>query len=104
MRMSRMILAKAASCSSFHRPVSAQEMRPAASTPVASITTRPAPDRAMRPMCWACQGWGTPSMAEYWHMGATTMRFFSVSGPTARGVNSRLMRGSFDDPGRRETQ
>ena len=86
-----MIAAKAAACSSFHRPVSSGVMRPAASTPVASTMTSPAPEMASRPRCCTCHGWGAPSTAEYWHMGAMTTRFFKVSGPTAWGENSRLM-------------
>ena len=42
----------------------------------------PAPDKAMRPKCSTCQSLALPSSAEYWHMGAMTMRLGSVSRPS----------------------
>jgi hypothetical protein len=38
--------------------------------------------------CWRCQtGLAQPSSALYWHIGATTMRLGSSSGPRRNGVN-----------------
>jgi hypothetical protein len=58
------------------------EMRPTGSTAVASMMNSPAPDKAMRPKCMTCQSLALPSSAEYWHMGAMTMRLGSVSRPS----------------------
>src|SRR5688500_11540787 len=52
-------------------------MRPSGATAVASAITRAAPPTARAPRCTRCQSFGTPSSAEYWHMGETTMRFLS---------------------------
>ncbi len=79
---------RARAWSSFHRPMSPGLMRPLASTPVASTNTRAAPPMAKRPRCTRCQSLATPSMALYWHMGETTMRFLSVRPRTANGVKS----------------
>jgi phage shock protein PspC (stress-responsive transcriptional regulator) len=38
----------------------------------------PAPEMAKFPICMRCQSFGVPSVAEYWHMGATTIRFSNV--------------------------
>ena len=35
--------------------------------------------------CCRCQSVALPSSAEYWHMGATTMRLGSAMGPSASG-------------------
>src|SRR5262245_41602881 len=63
-------------------------MRPARSTPVASTTIMPARVRASCIRCWRCQSVALPSAAEYWHMGDTTMRLGSVTGPSASGEKS----------------
>src|SRR5215213_6444100 len=62
-------------------------MRPIRSTAVASTTTRPAPDIAIVMRCCRCQSFIEPSFAEYWHIGDTTMRFGSRTGPRSKGVN-----------------
>jgi hypothetical protein len=49
-------------------------MRPVSDTAVASSTSRPAPDSARCPRWTMCQSPADPSSAEYWHIGATTMR------------------------------
>src|SRR5215204_4508476 len=61
-------------------------MRPMRSTAVASTTTRPAPDIAIVMRCCRCQSFIEPSFAEYWHIGDTTMRFESRTGPRSKGV------------------
>src|ERR1700679_3784943 len=38
-----------------------------------------------------CQSFGTPSSAEYWHMGDTTMRFLSVMSFRRNSENSADM-------------
>src|SRR5574343_1375873 len=38
-----------------------------------------------------CQSLGMPPSAEYWHIGATKMRFLSSSSRSLRGVKSLLM-------------
>ena len=58
-------------------------MRPMASIAVASMMSRPAPDNARWPRWIMCQSVALPSTALYWHIGAMTMRFFSVSAPMA---------------------
>src|SRR5258708_38673502 len=65
-------------------------MRPAASTAVASIISRPAPPTASEPRCSKCHSLALPSSALYWHIGETTMRLASVSSRKAIGVNSGL--------------
>src|SRR5947209_16489128 len=66
-------------------------MRPAASTPVASIMTRPGPATANEPRCIMCQSVALPSIALYWHIGATTMRLGKVRPRRAIGVKSWLV-------------
>src|SRR5688572_9970933 len=74
-------------------PVQPWVMRPRRSTPVASTTTSAAPEFASMPRCVVCHGLGTPSSAEYWHIGATTMRFASSSWLILYGENSALVMG-----------
>src|SRR4051812_35538672 len=62
-------------------------MRPRRSTAVASTTTRAAPDIAIVIRWWRCQSFVEPSSAEYWHIGETTMRFDSRTGPRSKGEN-----------------
>ena len=57
-------------------------------TAVASRISRPAPDRASCPRWIKCQSLGSPPSAEYWHIGAITMRLTSSNSPTRKGVNS----------------
>ena len=92
---------QAARCASFHRPVQPSVMRPSGLTPVASPITRPAPPTARLPRCTRCHSCGTPSTAEYWHMGETTTRFGSVTPRRVSGVSSggRLGAGAADRGG-----
>ena len=61
-------------------------MRPGRSTAVASTTPdRPRTSRAIQVLQVPVAA--GPSSAEYWHIGATTMRLGSVSGPIASGEN-----------------
>ena len=68
-------------------------MRPIASTSVASMQNIAAPESARLPRWVKCQSLATPSSAEYWHIGDTTMRFFSVRPRRLIGENRALMRG-----------
>ena len=86
--------AQASRCASFQSPTSSGEMRPSGSTAVASAMTTPAPPDANCARCTWCQSFGTPSTAEYWHIGATHRRLRTVSPPSSIGVNSRFI-GSF---------
>src|SRR5712664_3865124 len=58
-------------------PVSPCVMRPRFSTAVASTNTMPAPPWANLPRWTRCQSVTSPSRAEYWHIGETTMRLRS---------------------------
>src|SRR6266851_6568624 len=66
-------------------------MRPAAATPVASIITRPGPATANEPRWRMCQSVALPSIALYWHIGATTTRLGRVRPRRAIGVKSWLV-------------
>ena len=68
-------------------PVSSGEMRPRASTAVASAMTSAAPPTARLPRCTRCHVVGNPSTREYWHIGETTIRFRSVNPPRTKGSN-----------------
>ena len=57
-------------------------------TLVDSTTTRPAPPAANLPAFIRCQSVGKPFTAEYWCIGGTTMRFFSVTPRIVIGENS----------------
>ncbi len=61
-------------------------MRPRRSTAVASIVTMPAPDIASVIQCCMCQSVAEPSAAEYWHIGATAMRFRKARPPMESGA------------------
>src|SRR5260221_2390041 len=63
-------------------------MRPSGVTPVASTIISPAPEQAYWPRCMRCQSVMRPSLAEYWHIGETTMRLGSVTPPSRIGVKS----------------
>src|ERR1700722_1854708 len=63
-------------------------MRPWRSTWVASTTTRPAPELASMPRCAMCQSLAQPSVALYWHIGATTIRLSSSTPASLMGENS----------------
>jgi hypothetical protein len=60
-------------------------------TAVASRISRPAPDSAIVPRWIRCQSVAEPSTAEYWHIGAMTMRLGRVRGPRGRGVKRALI-------------
>ena len=77
---------QAASCASFHMPVQPWVIRASGETSVISVTRSPAPPIARLPRCTRCQSPGTPSVAEYWHIGLTTMRFSSRIPRSESGV------------------
>ena len=81
----------AASVSSDQRPTSAWVIRPSGRTAVASIVSRAAPDSARWPRWITCQSVMQPFTAEYWHIGAMTMRLESSRPPTVTGVNKALI-------------
>src|ERR1043165_9438754 len=66
-------------------------MRPRRSPSVISRNTRPAPEFASIPRCVMCQSPMTPSVAEYWHIGATLMRLASSRPLILYGENSALV-------------
>src|SRR5215218_10727195 len=66
-------------------------MRPSAVTAVASIVSSAAPDSARCPRWMTCQSVMQPSSAEYWHIGAMTMRLARLSPATWRGLNNADM-------------
>ena len=59
------------------------------------------PTARARLMCVMCQSWPAPSRAEYWHIGATTMRLARVRPRSLMGENNALMRGFPDREGKR---
>src|ERR1043166_4954324 len=71
-------------------------MRPWRSTWVASTITRPAPQFDSMPRCAMCQSVALPSSALYWHIGDTTMRLASSSGPSLIGENRADMEDLWD--------
>lgn len=81
----------AASVSSDQRPTSAWVIRPSGRTAVASIVSSPAPERARWPRWIKCQSVMQPLTAEYWHIGAITIRLESSRPPTVTGVNKTLI-------------
>ncbi len=84
-RMLSSVRPMAASVSSFHSPTSAQVMRPSGRTAVASIVRSAAPESASWPRWIRCQSVMHPSSAEYWHMGAITIRLRRSRLPTRIG-------------------
>src|SRR5580700_2984900 len=59
-----------------------------------------APERARCPRWITCQSVMQPSTAEYWHIGAMTIRLASVSEPMRKGSNSfGLLIGVSRSPG-----
>ncbi len=75
---------------SSQSPQSPGVMRPSGATAVASATTSPAPPTARLPRCTRCHSFGTPSTAEYWHIGDTKMRLGIVTPRSTSGANSSL--------------
>jgi len=94
------IRAVAASVASFQSPTSAYVIRPSGRTAVASMVSKAAPESTRWPRWIRCQSVMQPSTAEYWHMGAMTMRFASARSPTRKGVNNTLMPSSSRAPRR----
>jgi hypothetical protein len=54
------------------------------------MTSRPAPEFDSIPKCVMCQSLPTPSLALYWHIGETTIRFGSVRSASFIGENRAL--------------
>ena len=79
---------QASACSSFQMPASCGEMRPSGTTAEASVMTSPKPPVARAPRCTRCQSSGTPSIEEYWHIGASQTRLRTVSDRSVIGSNS----------------
>ena len=52
--------------------------------------SKPAPEFASMPRWVMCQSLPTPSLALYWHIGATTMRFANVRSASFIGENKAL--------------
>ena len=74
-------------CGAFHSPRQPGVIRPIAETCVASVNTIPAPPAARAPRCWICQSPPNPSVALYWHMGATVTRLRAVTERNVMGWN-----------------
>src|SRR5262245_3278422 len=66
-------------------------IRPRRSTSVISMKTSPAPELASMPRWVMCQSPTTPSLAEYWHIGATLMRLASSRPLILYGEKSALV-------------
>ena len=69
-------------------PASCGEMRPSGTTAAASVMISPNPPVARAPRCTRCQSSGTPSVAEYWHIGESQIRLRIVSDRSVIGSNS----------------
>jgi hypothetical protein len=54
----------------------------------------PAPERARWPRWIMCQSLAVPFVAEYWHIGAITIRFPRRRSPIRSGSNRRLIKCS----------
>src|SRR5471030_2705684 len=94
----------AVSLSSEYSPRQLGVMRPIASTAVASTHSSAAPPRASCPRWIRCQSLALPSIAEYWHIGETMMRFESLSSRRLIGWNRALAtENPFIDAIQRET-
>ena len=88
LRMASSTPAIADSLASLYRPRSPAVIRPFADTAVASMISMPAPDSARCPRWIMCQSVALPSTAEYWHIGAMTIRLAISSSPSFIEVNS----------------
>ena len=99
LRTEAMIGFSAASVASFHSPRQPGVMRPIASTWVASKQNIAAPDSASELTWVKCQSLASPSMAEYWHIGATMMRLASFRPRNWIGENKTLMGKSWPEGG-----
>ena len=72
---------------------------PPGTTADASVMTSPKPPVARAPRCTRCQSSGTPSVAEYWHIGASQTRLRAVSDRRVIGSNSFDNGSSWSDVG-----
>jgi hypothetical protein len=90
---------QAATCSSFQMPASCGVMRPSGTTALASVMTSPAPPAANWPRCTRCQSSGTPSTAEYWHIGEIQTRFGTVTPRKVMGAKSSTVTWWCNAPG-----
>src|SRR5258708_33620906 len=77
----------AVACSGLYMPAQPGVMRPSRETSVISVMTSAAPPIARLPRWTRCQSSGTPSSAEYWHIGETTTRLTSTMSRRRNGVN-----------------
>src|SRR6266446_5729094 len=66
-------------------------MRASGRTAVASMVSNAAPESARWPRWMRCQSVMQPLTAEYWHIGAMTIRLANSRAPTRSGVNNALM-------------
>ena len=80
-------------------PGPAGEIRPSGTTAVASVITSPAPPRATARGGRGASRSGTPSTAEYWHIGETQTRLRTLTSRRAMGVKSWLMVGGLRNTG-----
>src|SRR3546814_1951613 len=78
-------LASAVSFPSFHKPRQPGVIRPSWLTAVASRQSMPAPPSDKLPRWAICKAVASPLLAEYWHIGDTTMRLGNVSPRKTRG-------------------
>ena len=86
--MKAVIWASFSICPSCQMPKSSGDIRPSGETAVASEMTIDAPPTALLPRCTKCQSLANPSTDEYWHIGDTTIRFFSVILFRIKGLKS----------------
>src|SRR5208282_2175896 len=95
--IARTTRAKASAWVSFHRPAQPGVIRPFGETAVDSAITSPEPPRA-RPERWTwCHSLTTPSLAEYWHIGDTAIRFLRVTPLRENGWNKDVIVASFSN-------
>jgi hypothetical protein len=84
-RIAARMRATAVRCASDQSPRQPWVIRPRGSTAVASSITTPAPDMASVMAFCRCHSVGSPSIAEYWHIGEIAIRFGATSGPISMG-------------------
>ena len=93
--MNALIGATACICASFHRPTQPGLILPSGLTAVASQMISAAPPIARAPKWWRCQSFMTPSIAEYWHIGAIPIRFFRVISLICNELKSAVIAETF---------
>ena len=76
-----------------HERAALERAKSVTSTCVASMQNIAAPDSESVLMWVKCQSLASPFSAEYWHIGATMMRFGSFRPRSWIGENKALMRG-----------